>query len=233
MRALVLFALLPFAGGCLFPTPLITPEPLAQGETHVDAAAGATAFVFAPTVGANVRHGLGDGREVQVRAQAFAEVASGGRQGVGGVVGGGITQRLWRGPENTTAAVSLNLGGSVALAPPRTGSPEDGRTPLAHGYATLIGGSDHLYGGLRVAAGSFEDYGWETSGDDLAFRLMAGPFVGARIGTGPFLGVEIASYVGPNGAFVSPALTFGRKPTRAGTIPAPEAVAPPEASGGK
>lgn len=219
---LPLLAALPLAG-CLFPTPLIAPEPLAEGETRVDASAGATAFVFAPTVGANVRHGLGDGREVQGRAHVFAELASGERRGVGAVAGAGVTQRLWRGPERTTAAVSLNLSGSVAVVPPALSAFHPEPRVRAHGYATLVGGSDHLYGGVRVAAGSFGDYTWEASSEDLRFRVMAGPFVGARIGRGPFLGIEVATYAGPNGAFVAPALTFGRKPARAGTIPLPEA----------
>jgi hypothetical protein len=224
MRHLALLALLPLAG-CFFPTPLLTPEPLPGGQTRLDAAVSSPAYGLVPMVGANVRYGLGGGREVQARGDLFWPVAS--QPGVMG--GGGVTQRVSL-DEASGAAASINLSGSLALFPSDTYTQDDRRLLAGYGYLTGLVGTDRTYAGLRVFAGS------QSDGDGSG--VFGGPVLGVRFGSRAYLGIELGAYVSTGeGFWVSPAVTFGLQPDRRGSIPpAPGAPSvtplPPEASGG-
>ena len=195
-RVLLAAALL--AGGCVHPTPMMTPETLALGRTRVEAGLGAP---FQPSV--RVRHGLGERLEAGARADVFLVNDD---DPVGAVVlGGDASVQVVRPPAPGGVGVVANLGVSGTLATRRPSG-----AGFVYVYPAVVVGAETVYGGVRGLV-PLDDLG--ESG--------VGPFVGLRVPASSgvsryYVGVEAAAVWsgGGDGLSVVPALTLGRRQNR-------------------
>ncbi|WP_420456363.1 hypothetical protein [Rubrivirga sp.] len=194
--ALLVFAVL--VGGCVHPTPMMTPETLAPGRTRVEGGLGGP---FQPSV--RVRHGLNDRLEVGARADVFLN----DRGSLIGafVLGGDASVQVVRPHAPGDVGVVANLGVSGTLATQRPAE-----AGFVYAYPAVIVGVETAYGGVR---GLVSLDGRGESG--------VGPFVGVRapLSSGRsrhYLGVEVAAVWFGEGDDISvfPALTFGRRQNR-------------------
>ena len=190
---LLLFAAALVASGCLYATPMMTPETLAPGRTRVEAGLSG----LQPSV--RVRHGL----TPRVEAGARAEVYVDGDFAVA-VVGADASVQVLRPRVPGAFGVVANLGASASLA--GAGALGDGTLAA---YPTVILGTETAYGGVRGLVAL--DRSW----------LGAAPFVGVRVPASGgasryYLGLEVAalSFFDGDGVGLYPALTFGRRQNR-------------------